>query len=207
MSSAIDATKPVAGSPTTQSVRDNFTAAKAEILDLQLVRSIRLASVNESAELFQPCSVNNTPQVIQLNQVTYVNPADLSALEFDSINNELIYKTTGWYHVDISVHVVRKTAGATVDWNLHTQVKVPSGSFTNVLAGLRTTTLDGSVANQRQFFALSLIYPVTVANTRVRLMQTCTDVTKNCGVIGYAAAAPLPSAAGVTWSTHRIGPL
>ncbi|PWT79180.1 MAG: hypothetical protein C5B60_00075 [Chloroflexi bacterium] len=35
MASAIDATKPVQGSPTTQSVRDNFAAAKSEIITLQ----------------------------------------------------------------------------------------------------------------------------------------------------------------------------
>ncbi len=35
MSSNIDATKPVAGNPTTQSVRDNFSAAKIEIEALQ----------------------------------------------------------------------------------------------------------------------------------------------------------------------------
>lgn len=35
MSSAIDPTKPVSTTPTTQSVRDNFAAAKAEILALQ----------------------------------------------------------------------------------------------------------------------------------------------------------------------------
>lgn len=35
MASAIDVTKPVSGSPTTQSVRDNFTAAKSEIEALQ----------------------------------------------------------------------------------------------------------------------------------------------------------------------------
>lgn len=35
MASNIDATKPVAGTPTTQSVRDNFSAAKSEIEALQ----------------------------------------------------------------------------------------------------------------------------------------------------------------------------
>ncbi len=35
MTSAIDPTKPVAGNPTTQSVRDNFAAAKSEIEALQ----------------------------------------------------------------------------------------------------------------------------------------------------------------------------
>lgn len=35
MASAIDATKPVTGAPTTQSVRDNFAAAKSEIEEVQ----------------------------------------------------------------------------------------------------------------------------------------------------------------------------
>jgi hypothetical protein len=37
MTSAIDASKPVAGNPTTQSVRDNFATAKSEITALQAV--------------------------------------------------------------------------------------------------------------------------------------------------------------------------
>lgn len=47
MASAIDATKPVSVNPTTQSVRDNFAAAKSEIEALQLslikVRSYSVA--------------------------------------------------------------------------------------------------------------------------------------------------------------------
>jgi hypothetical protein len=39
MTSAIDATKPVTGSPTTQSVRENFAAAKGEIEALQALNS------------------------------------------------------------------------------------------------------------------------------------------------------------------------
>lgn len=35
MASSIDATKPISGTPTTQSVRDNFSAAKSEIETLQ----------------------------------------------------------------------------------------------------------------------------------------------------------------------------
>lgn len=207
MSSAINETFPTAGNATTQSVRDNFATAKSEISDLQKVRAIRVASINESAEIFQPCLTNNVLQLITLNSVTFVNPADLSILEFDLVNSELIYKETGWYHVDISAHVVRKTGVGTIDWNLCSQIKLPAGSFTNFAGGLRTLTLDSDVANHKHLFVTSFIYPVTVANTRVRLMQACTDVTKNCGVIGYAAAAPYPSAAGITWNSHRIGPL
>lgn len=207
MTSAINSNYPVTGTPTTQSVRDNFAAAKSEISSLQLARVIRVASVNESTEVFQACAVNNTPQVIVFNQITFVNPSDLTCLEFDTVNNELIYKEAGWYQVDISAHVIRKTAGATVDWNIHSQFKEPSGSFANFTGGLRSMTLDGSVDNQKQPFSTSFIAKVTVPNTRFRLMQTCTDVTKNCGVIGSAAAAPLPSSAGIVWNTFKIGAL
>ena len=37
MASSIDATKPVTATPTTQSVRDNFSAAKTEIEALQII--------------------------------------------------------------------------------------------------------------------------------------------------------------------------
>src|SRR5215471_9316626 len=40
MPSAIDPTKPVTGSPTTESVRENFAAAKSEIETLQLTAGV-----------------------------------------------------------------------------------------------------------------------------------------------------------------------
>lgn len=207
MTSAINASNPTAGTATTQSVRDNFLTAKNEIGDLQKVRAIRVSSINESAEIFQPCVTNNVQQVITFNQVTFVNPADLSSLEFDDTNDEMIYKETGWYHVDFAAHVVRKVGVGAIVWNLNSQIKLPTGSFANFTGGLRTMTLDADVSNHRIFVGMSFVYPVTVAGTRVRWMQACTDVTKNCGVIGYAAASPLPSAPGAVWNTHRLGPL
>lgn len=207
MTSAINANYPVTGNPTTQSVRDNFAAAKSEISDLQKVRAIRVMSVNDSAELFQPCVTNNVLQLVTFNSVTFVNPADLSSIEFDDTNDELIYKETGWYHVDMSAHVVRKIGVGALDWFICSQIKLPSGSFSNFSGGLRVMTLDADVANHKRFISASFDYPVTVANTRVRWMQACSDVTKNCGIIGYAASAPYPSAAGIQWNTHRLGPL
>ena len=209
MSSNIDATKPVTGSPTTQSVRDNFLIAKNEISDLQLVRAFRLTSVNESAELFQACNVNNTPQVVLFNQETYIQTSDESSFEFDSVNNEIIYKEAGWYNAEISCHVVRKVAGASLaTWTIHTQVKKPSvGSFVNFTAGARQFTFDGTIANYKQFLSFATLVKIEEANSRVRLMQTCDDVTKSVGIIGYAAVPPLPSTAGITWSSSRLGPL
>ena len=51
MASTIDATKPIAGNPTTASVRDNFAAAKSEIEALQAdVAAISAAAVPDATE-------------------------------------------------------------------------------------------------------------------------------------------------------------
>lgn len=54
MSSAINTNYPVTGSPTTQSVRDNFTAAQSEIIALQT--SIGWADYNDTATATTPIS-------------------------------------------------------------------------------------------------------------------------------------------------------
>jgi hypothetical protein len=81
MASAIDATKPVAGSPTTQSVRDNFATAAAEITALQTAPNqtitlsgditgsgtaaipTTLPTVNSNVGTFQGLTVNAKGQV------------------------------------------------------------------------------------------------------------------------------------------------
>src|SRR5215831_13249068 len=49
MPSNIDASKPIVGSPTTESVRDNFQAAKSEIEDLQSTKAQRAGDLSGSA--------------------------------------------------------------------------------------------------------------------------------------------------------------
>ena len=54
MASTIDATKPVSGNPTTQSVRDNFSAAKTEIEALQDADTSLTASIALKAPIASP---------------------------------------------------------------------------------------------------------------------------------------------------------
>lgn len=54
MTSAIDTSKPVTGTPTTQSVRDNFVAAKSEIIALQ--GAIGWADYNDTLTATTPIS-------------------------------------------------------------------------------------------------------------------------------------------------------
>jgi len=58
MASAIDATKPVVGTPTTQSVRDNFAAAKTEIEVLQ--GAVGFADYSDTATTSTPIAVSPT---------------------------------------------------------------------------------------------------------------------------------------------------
>jgi hypothetical protein len=208
MSSAIDATKPVTGTPTTQSVRDNFAAAKAEIEALQSAKVWRVLSVNESISITQYCAVANTPQVIAFNTELYKNPNDNTVYEFDSINSEFIFKEAGWYDCSLIVQGIRQTSGAPViDWTIHAQLKVPAGSFANFNASSRKKTFDGGSAAFKEFFSLSFVAKIEEAGTRLRWMQTATDATKDTGIVSYPAASPLPSTAGATFSVEKIGDL
>lgn len=66
MASTIDATKPIAGNPTTASVRDNFTAAKSEIEALQAdVAALSAGTV--------PDATTSVKGIVQLATNTEVN--------------------------------------------------------------------------------------------------------------------------------------
>jgi len=208
MASNIDEAVPPFGSATTAGVRANFLAAKEEITDLQLARILRLSSTDDLVEIFQQCAVNNTPQVVSFTGVTFINPASSESFEFDVLNNEIVFNETGWFNVTINCHVVRKIGGGGIaDWSIHSQLKPPAGSFSNFPSSLRITSLTGDVANHKRFVDLSFVSRVLEVGTRLRWLQTCSDVTKEVGIISYPEAGVLPSAAGVVLSMHRIAEL
>ena len=220
MASNIDTSVPVFGNATTASVRQNFAHAKSEIEALQtgklnataqadidaleVAHVFRLASIHETVEVFQQCATNDVGQVVQFNTQLFNNPAD--SFEWDILNNEIIIKKAGWYNWNLSFHVVRKIATGAVDWTLWTQVKEPpAGAFSNFPASSRRLTLQPDEANSKAFQSLSFNVHTPVANTRIRFMQACTDVTKQVGIITYPAAGVYPSVAGLMLSIHRIG--
>lgn len=220
MASNIDTSVPVFGNATTASVRQNFAHAKSEIEALQtgklnataqadidalgVAHVFRLASIHETVEVFQQCATNDVGRVVQFNTQLFNNPAD--SFEWDILNNEIIIKKAGWYNWNLSFHVVRKIATGAVDWTIWTQVKEPSaGAFSNFPASSRRLTLQPDEANSKAFQSLSFNVHTPVANTRIRFMQACTDVTKQVGIITYPAVGAYPSVAGLMLSIHRIG--
>jgi len=203
MSSNINPAIPPFGTPTTSGVRENFLAAKNEIEDLQTAKLIRCASGNESVEGFQACAVNNVPQLIVFNQQIFNNG---SVFTFDSLNSEFVISETGWYGASISYQVVRKIAGGGIaDFIIHSQLKEPAGAFTAFPGGARYTSLSGSVANQKQYGSFAFVSRITVSGTRIRWMQTCTDVSREVGVVSYPVSGDVPSAPAIQFSIWKLG--
>lgn len=178
--------------------------AQADIDALEVAHVFRLASIHETLEVFQQCATNDVGQVVQFNTQLFNNPAD--SFEWDILNNEIIIKKAGWYNWSLGFHVVRKIATGAVDWTIWTQVKEPPAlSFSNFPASSRRLTLLPDEANSKSFKSLSFNVRTPVANTRIRFMQACTDVTKQVGIIAYPAVGNYPSLAGLMLSIHRIG--
>lgn len=208
MTSAIDPSKPISGNPTTQSVRDNFLAAKNEIDDLQLSKILRLSHAAPTTEIFQQITASDTLQVIQFNQQTFLNPNDTSVYEWDSVNNEIIFHQTGWYAASVSIHVDRKIAsGADATFHIWSQLKVPAGSFSNFPDSLRSRTIPATSAVSRNFSTIAFVSKIMVADSRLRWVQATNDATKQIGIVSYPPTGIYPGAPGIIFSVEKLGEL
>lgn len=218
MASNINPAFPVFGSPTTASVRTNFQHAKEEIEALQTGKLaataqaeinalktpslITLVGSNDVSEIFQQCLINDTLQVVQFTAETLNNKA--AQYSWDIASHEIVFITPGFYSLSLAFHVGRKIATGAADWTLWAQSKEPpSSSYVNVPGAARriSTPLE---ANSKIPGALVFNTKITVANTRIRFVQACSDVTKQVGVISYPAAGIYP-AVGTLLSVHKIG--
>lgn len=90
MPSNIDATKPVTGNPTTQSMRDNFSAAKSEIETLQTNVSTAQTTANAKASVAGDLSGSATsPTVARLQGRSMANTAPTTG-------QPLVWNGTAW---------------------------------------------------------------------------------------------------------------
>lgn len=204
MASSIDPAIPPFGNATTAGVRNNFAAAKSEIEALQGARIIRV-DFRGAVETFQQCVANGVPQVITLTNLIF---NDGAIFTFDSVNSEIEYAETGWYAASVSSQTMRKVAGGGIaDWSIHAQHKLPSGSFINVDGSARQASFSGSVANHKVLHSIDQIVKVDTVGTRVRWLQTCSDVSREVGLITYPAAGALPAIPGIRINLRKIGEL
>src|SRR5262245_4501069 len=90
MPSNIDASKPVTGNPTTQSMRDNFAAAKDEINQLQTDVSTAQTTANGKASIAGALGGSAAaPTVIRLQSRNVANTAPIP-------NQALVWSGTAW---------------------------------------------------------------------------------------------------------------
>ena len=154
MTSAIDATKPIAGSPTTQSVRDNFSTAASEITSLQANGIEALTT----AEVDQLENIGTT--TISAAQWVYLGASDQALATSDSITH-VNFTATGYYYSSITDSITAGTtqtqAGATA---LTTQVNRVTVSGTNgdgvklptAVAGARVLIINADAAQTIQIW-------------------------------------------------------
>jgi hypothetical protein len=203
MQSAINAANPTHGAATTASVRANFAAAKSEIEDLGTAKLLRIAYSSETVESFQRCGTNDVGQVVEFNQ-TAIDTAS-GIFTFDAPNHAVTILQPCVYAWKMAVQIVRKIGTSDLDWSIWIQTKVPGGDWTNYPGSRKILTLPADMANAKVPVAFGNDNRVTVAGTQVRFLQACTNVSKDVGIITYAATGNYPGAAGAILNLHRVG--
>jgi len=128
MTSAINANYPVTGTPTTQSVRDNFAAAKAEILALQ--SSIGYADYNDT--------------------LTTTTPISPTINTFTKLTNNGLGVNTNTAHLPSGITSIWNTTTSQADFT-----QLPLYSMVNARYDIQvTTTAANQVVYLSVFFAI-----------------------------------------------------
>lgn len=131
MTSAIDITKPVTGSPTTQSVRDNFTTAKSEIEALQ--DRVGFADYNDNGTVASPIAVSVSTWTKLTNDKLGANttihlPDGITNL-WDATNGELFLDEVPLYSmVDVRADLLVTTSAANQAVKFRTRLAIGHAS-------------------------------------------------------------------------------
>lgn len=153
MTSAIDATKPVTGNPTTQSVRDNFAAAKSEIEAIQ--GRVGFIDYNDTATATTPIAVSSSVWTKLTNNGLGANslkkpPAGVTDF-WNAVTNQFSFTELPLFSmIDLRVDVVVTTSGAnqTVQFRMNMAIgdainfQIPSGEFIYKTAGAHSVTVN-----------------------------------------------------------------
>ena len=153
MTSAINANYPVTGTPTTQSVRDNFSAAKSEILALQ--GSVGWADYNDTLTATTPISptinvfTKLTNNGLGVNTTTAHLPTGITSL-WNTATNQ----------IDLSQVPLYSMLNARYDPSI-TTTAVNQSVFLSVFLGIGSPSAYESPKSYYQFKSAGT-YPITV---------------------------------------------
>jgi hypothetical protein len=153
MTSAIDTSKPVTGSPTTQSVRDNFLAARNEIIQLQ--GAIGWADYNDTLTATTPISptINTftklTNNGLGPNTNTSQLPTGVTSL-WNPITNQ----------IDLSQMAINSMVNARYDISI-TTTAANQEVFLSVFLAIGSPSAYESPKDYKQFKTAGT-YPITI---------------------------------------------
>jgi hypothetical protein len=130
MTSAIDPLKPITGTPTTQSVRDNFTAAKSEIEFLQGVTGF--ADYNDTATAGSPIAVSSSTWTKLTNNALGTStikklPSGVTDLWNSSTNQLALSGLPLYSQVESRIDLVVTTSGANQTVQIRTKLAIGNG--------------------------------------------------------------------------------
>lgn len=153
MTSAIDTSKPVTGSPTTQSVRDNFVSAKNEIIQLQ--GAIGWADYNDTLTATTPIS----PTVNVFTKLTN------NALGSNTNTSQLPTGVTSMWNpvtnqIDLSQLEINSMVNARYDIQV-TTTTVNQAVFVSVFLAIGSPSAYESPKDYKQFKSAGT-YPITI---------------------------------------------
>lgn len=154
MASGIDSTKPVAGSPTTESVRSNFTSAKNEINSL-LRSNLDAATAGGSVDALTADYANNVSKVEGQRIVIRAVGANTAAvtLDVDSSGVSPVVKVDGTALVANEIggaqhYLDLMWSSSTLSWILMNPLPLPAAeSFSTA----RTIAIEGDAVGTVQF--------------------------------------------------------
>lgn len=153
MTSAINALNPITGTPTTQSVRDNFAAAKSEIEALQARTGF--ADYNDTATTGTPISVSPSTWTKLTNNALGTNtlkklPAGVTDLWNTSTNQLSLSQLPLYSTLDARLDLVVTTSGANQVVQVRTSLAIgdaiaftlPAGEFNFKTAGAHSVVVS-----------------------------------------------------------------
>lgn len=155
MASSIDATKPVSGSPTTQSVRDNFSAAKSEIEALQASTA---AASTTSSGIVELATTAETQTGTDTARVPSVAAATASFLTKYAAVNVVPDTTDTLADADLGTDIVYTSASAVTVTVPGTLAVGFQCTITQAGAGTVTITSADNLNGSGSDISLSAIY-------------------------------------------------
>lgn len=149
---------------------------------------------------FQLCLTNDTPQAIAFSGLTLTEPANIVTLN-NALGEFTFLEDVGNADVSISIQVSRGIGGGgSVLWGVYFQVWDGISAWLDVPDSTRYLSFDKESAGELQNLSFVARTGSILAGSIYRVVQICSDVTKDVGIISAKPFTNAPLSAGIVLS-------